>query len=330
VKKQSRSRKILRLTGRLPTNDLMPEFHVTKAEAGARLDQFLAAKLARLSRSRIQHLIKSGHVLVNTTSAKSAEKLRSDDMVILHEPEPIPASVKPEEIALDVLFEDDDLLVINKPAGMVVHPAAGNAAHTMVNALLKHCTNLSGIGGEQRPGIVHRLDKETSGCIVVAKNDFAHGRLARQFAERAVTKIYLALADGFFKTKRGVVETLIGRHPVHRKKMSVVERGGRLAKTEWRVLAELARGSLVECTLHTGRTHQIRVHLKHLGHPVLGDKLYAPKLAADFPHQMLHAWRLGFAHPRSDEPMRFCSPVPENFLKAGVPPLQCEPTSKPQ
>lgn len=308
----------------------MPEFHVTKAEAGLRLDQFLAAKSIELSRSRIQSLIKSGHVLVNAANTKPGEKLRANDTVFLHEPAATPTSVEPEDIALDVLFEDDDLLVINKPAGMVVHPAAGNPAHTMVNALLKHCKNLSGIGGERRPGIVHRLDKETSGCIVVAKNDFAHGRLARQFAEREVTKIYLALADGFFKAKRGTIETLIGRHPVHRKKMSVVERAGRLAKTDWRVLAELARGSLVECTLHTGRTHQIRVHLKHLGHPVLGDKLYAPKFAAGFPRQMLHAWQLGFAHPRSERPMRFCSPVPEDFLKAGVPPLPCEPTTKPR
>jgi 23S rRNA pseudouridine1911/1915/1917 synthase len=308
----------------------MPEFVVTKTSAGQRLDQFLAAQMPYLSRSRIQSLIKIGHARVNGSDVtKPGERLRTNDTVFIEEPPVIaPSKIEPEDIALDVLFEDDDLIVINKPAGMVVHPAAGNAAHTLVNALLKHCKNLSGIGGEQRPGIVHRLDKDTSGCMVVAKNDFAHQHLSRQFASRVVTKIYLALVGGRVKTARGVIETAIGRHPVHRKKMAVVEherRGGRMAKTEWRVLREVPCGSLVACTLHTGRTHQIRVHLKHIGHPLLGDQLYAPKLAAAaFPRQMLHAWKLGFAHPRTAAPMRFCSPVPEDFLKTGVPPLSCD------
>jgi 23S rRNA pseudouridine1911/1915/1917 synthase len=303
----------------------MPEFQVTKSDAGARLDQFLSAQMPHLSRSHVQRLIKEGHARLNTSIAKPADKVRTGDVIIVEEPAVRPSTLEPEDIALDVLFEDDDLIVVNKPAGMVVHPAAGNQAHTLVNALLQHCKNLSGIGGEQRPGIVHRLDKDTSGCIVAAKNDFSHGNLARQFAGRTVTKIYLALVAGRLRGASGLIETGIGRHPVHRKKMAVLERGGRAAKTGWRVLSELPSGTLVECTLHTGRTHQIRVHLKHIGCPLLGDKLYAPQHARDFPRQMLHAWKLGFAHPRTDAPLTFCSPVPEDFLKAGVPPLSSTP-----
>jgi 23S rRNA pseudouridine1911/1915/1917 synthase len=232
---------------------------------------------------------------------------------------------QPEAIALDVLFEDADLIVLNKPAGMVVHPAVGNWQGTVVNALLHHCTELSGVGGEQRPGIVHRLDKDTSGCLVAAKSDFAHGLLARQFAGREVTKIYLALAAGRFVRKSGIVEAAIGRHPVHRQKMTVLDNArGRAARTGWRVLRELAAkeapggiATLAECTLHTGRTHQIRVHLRHLGHPLLGDEVYGKR--AGFPRQMLHAWRLGFMHPRSGKPMQFTAPVPADFLAAGVP-----------
>lgn len=301
----------------------MPEFFVTKSEAGARLDHFLAARLPGLSRSRIQALIKSGDARVNGAPAKSADKIRAGDAVSLTEPPSRAATLEAEDIPLDVLFEDRDLLVLNKPAGLVVHPAAGNMEHTLVNALLNHCKQLSGIGGEQRPGIVHRLDKETSGCLAVAKNDAAHRELSRQFAGRAVTKIYLALASGFFtKTKGGLLETLIGRHPVHRKKMAVLTRGGRTAVTGWRVLRELPCGSLVECTLHTGRTHQIRVHLQHLGHPLLGDKTYAPRsAAAAFPRGMLHAWKLGFSHPRTSEKLLFVSPIPADFAEAGaIPP----------
>ena len=186
--------------------------------------------------------------------------------------------------------------MLNKPPGLVVHPGAGNQTHTLVNALLHHCTSLSGIGGKQRPGIVHRLDKETSGCLVVAKNDAAHQQLARQFAEREVKKIYLALVAGTFKRPRGTIDAAIGRHPVQRKKMTVDLRRGRAAKTEYRVLQSGGGVSLVECALHSGRTHQIRVHLQHLGHPIIGDALYGKKAGA--PRQMLHAWKLGFIHPR--------------------------------
>ena len=210
-----------------------------------------------------------------------------------------------------------DLLVLNKPPGMVVHPAAGNPCGTLVNALLAHCRYLSGIGGEQRPGIVHRLDKETSGCMVVAKNDATHHHLSRQFAARKVLKVYLALVAGRPKAKSGTIETSIGRHPVHRKKMAVVEPGrGRAAKTAWRTLADLGENTLLECTLHTGRTHQIRVHTRHLGLPLCGDQTYGRRGA--WPRQMLHAWRLGFTHPRTRQWMEFAAPLPEDFRDSGV------------
>lgn len=227
----------------------------------------------------------------------------------------------PEDLPLDVLFEDADLLVLNKAAGMVVHPAVGNWTGTVVNALLHHCEDLSIEGGEERPGIVHRLDKETSGCLVVAKNDRAHRSLSEQFAGREVRKIYLALALGRFKAARGCVQVPLGRHPVHRQKMAVMPAGkGREARTDWEVLGELeVRGqrlTLVQCRLFTGRTHQIRVHLAHEGHGLLGDAVYGRKLFAS--RHMLHAWQLGFSHPRDNRWMQFTSPIPEDFNALGV------------
>ena len=298
----------------------MPEYLIPPEAAGLRLDHFLAVKLPHLSRSRLQTLIKEGHIRVAGNTAKPGEKLQSGKLVTVHEPEAAPLTgTEAEDIPLEVLYEDDDLLVLNKAAGMVVHPAAGNPTGTIVNALLHHCTSLSGIGGEQRPGIVHRLDKETSGCLVVAKNDLAHQGLSKQFAGRTILKVYLALASGHFAKKSGVIEAEIARHPVHRKKMSVVESGrGRASTTDYRVLRELPGASLVECTLHTGRTHQIRVHLKHLGHPLLGDELYGRR--AGYARQMLHAWKLGFAHPRTGEWMEFQSPIPHDFIEAGAAP----------
>ena len=298
----------------------MPQFRVDARAAGDRLDRYLAAQLPRLSRSRVQGLIKEGHVTLEGKPARPAEKVRTGAVITVTEPPAEPALLEAEEIALDVLFEDADLLVLNKPPGMVVHPAAGHSRHTLVHALLAHCGSLSGIGGEQRPGIVHRLDKDTSGCLVVAKNDATHVHLSRQFAGRTVTKIYLALTQGCFSGARsGAIENQIGRHPVDRKKMAVLDRGGRSSRTTWRVVQEIpGAGSVVECTLHTGRTHQIRVHLKHLGHPLLGDALYAPRLAGHYPRQMLHAWKLGFAHPRTRAAMLFRAPLPEDFVLAGV------------
>jgi len=292
------------------------DFQVDSPHSGARLDHYLASHVPSLSRSRLQDLIKQGHVKLNGLTVKPGARLRTGDAIVLREPPPVPATAEAEEIALHVLFEDDDLIVIDKPPGLVVHPAAGHQAGTLVNALLHHCQTLSGIGGEQRPGIVHRLDKETSGCLVAAKSDPAHQALARQFAGREVTKVYLALAAGRFTRRTGVIEAPIGRHPVQRKKMAIVARG-RAARTDYRVLAEIEGGALVECTLHTGRTHQIRVHLKHLGHPVLGDEVYGRR--AHYPRQMLHAWKLGFAHPRTGEPLSFEAPPPADFRDAAAP-----------
>jgi 23S rRNA pseudouridine1911/1915/1917 synthase len=298
----------------------MPEFLVDARAAGDRLDRFLAGMLPHLSRSRLQTLIKQGHVTLAGKPAKPSDTVRNGALVAITEPPAEPTLLEPEDIPLDVLYEDPDLLVLNKPPGLVIHPAAGHARHTLVHALLAHCGTLSAIGGQQRPGIVHRLDKDTSGCLVVAKNDFAHAHLSRQFAGRTVTKIYLALVSGYFAGPRsGAIENSIGRHPVHRKKMAVLDRGGRTASTGWRVLQELSGiGTLVQCTLHTGRTHQIRVHLKHLGHPLLGDALYAGRQAGKYERQMLHAWQLGFTHPRTGKPLHFCSPLPEDFILAGV------------
>jgi 23S rRNA pseudouridine1911/1915/1917 synthase len=299
------------------------EFVIAPPDAGRRLDHFLAEQAAALSRSRLQALIKEGHVTVNGAPSKPGGKLRAGDRIFLAEPPPVPSGARAENIPFGVLFEDDALIVIDKPAGLVVHPAAGNWDGTLVNGLLHHCATLSGIGGELRPGIVHRLDKETSGCLVAAKTDAAHQSLVKQFAGREVTKIYLALAAGRFRQPSGLLETGIARHPVQRQKMAVVDSArGRQARTGWRVVRdwELPDGggiaSLVECTLHTGRTHQIRVHLKHLGHPVLGDAVYGKR--GLFQRQMLHAWQLGFRHPSSGEPVRFRAPVPADFTAAGA------------
>ena len=294
------------------------EFQITPADAGQRIDQYLAARVPELSRSRIQDLIKTGHVRVNSRETKASAKLHARDHITITEPPPAAATTDAEDIALDVLYEDSDLIVLNKPAGLVVHPAAGHWHGTLVNALLHHCHGLSSIGGEERPGIVHRLDKETSGCLVVAKNDLAHRALTRQFAGREITKIYLALASGEFREPSGIIEGAIGRHPIHRKKMTVlVGERGRAARTDYRTLGKVPGGTLVECTLHTGRTHQIRVHLKHLGHPLLGDEVYGRR--AGFERQMLHAWKLGFTHPTTAGRMNFTAPIPADFLEAGVP-----------
>ncbi len=295
----------------------MIELHVTRERAGLRLDRFLAVELTEFSRSRLQTLITGGFVKLNAEQPRPRDAVRTGDVVQLEIPALEKIKAAAEEIPLQILFEDVDLLVIDKPAGMVVHPGAGNQEHTLVNALLSHCTTLSGIGGKERPGIVHRLDKETSGCLVVAKNDAAHRELSRQFAARTLKKIYLALVAGRLKARSGVIDAPIERHPIHRQRMSVARSSrGRSAKTEYRVLRSGREISLVECTLHSGRTHQIRVHLHHLGHPVLGDKLYAPRIGKGFARQMLHASRLGFTHPRSAEWMEFEAPLPADFKAA--------------
>jgi 23S rRNA pseudouridine1911/1915/1917 synthase len=292
------------------------EFVVSADDAKLRLDHFLAKRLPEYSRSRLQQLIRTGFVRVNGATTRPRQIVRAGDKIDLTEPPVEKIDVRPEPIPLEVLFEDGDLIVINKPAGLTVHPGAGHREHTLVNALLSHCATLSGIGGKERPGIVHRLDKETSGCLVVAKNDTAHRELSKQFAARTVEKIYLALVAGKLGKPSGVIEEKIGRHPIHRQRMSATSPRGRSAKTEYRVIRSSDQASLVECRLHSGRTHQIRVHLHHLGHPVLGDKIYAPRFAKNFARQMLHAWKLGFHHPRTGEWKNFEAPLPADFATA--------------
>ena len=294
----------------------MIKLTISSEHAGERLDRSLAEALPAFSRARLQTLIRDGFVTVNGNTARPRDAVRTGDTVEVREPEIEKIDAQPEAMQLDILFEDDDLLVVNKPAGLVVHPGAGQQTGTLVNALLAHCKNLSGIGGKERPGIVHRLDKETSGVLVVAKNDAAHRDLSKQFAERTTGKTYLALVAGIPRKSSGTIEAPIARHPVHRKKMSVARRGGRSAKTEYRVVRSGSDRSLVECVIHTGRTHQIRVHLHHLGHPVLGDKLYGGKRAGDFPRQMLHAWKLTFRHPRTGDSLNFTAPIPTAFEDA--------------
>ena len=295
----------------------MIELHVAPERSRLRLDRFLALELPDFSRSRLQTLINDGFVRLNDKPPRPRDVVATGDVVQLRVPAVEKIDAAPEAIPLQILFEDDDLLVIDKAAGMVVHPGAGNQEHTLVNALLSHCTTLSGIGGKERPGIVHRLDKETSGCLVVAKNDAAHRELSRQFAARTMKKIYLALVAGRLKKPAGSIDAPIARHPIHRQRMSISKTSrGRSALTEYRVVRSGAEVSLVECTLHSGRTHQIRVHLHHLGHPLLGDKVYAAKHAKAFPRQMLHAWKLGFSHPRTGEWKEFEAPIPSDFEDA--------------
>ncbi len=285
---------------------------------GTRLDQYLAGQLPELSRARIQALIKSGSITVNGKATKAKTPVEAGMRVEVDIPEPEPAEAQPQDIPIKVLYEDADVIVIDKESGMVVHPAAGNPDGTLVNAVLFHCGDLSGIGGVERPGIVHRLDKDTSGCIVVAKNDAAHLSLTSQFAERDTSKIYLAVVQGRPKEDEGTVFTNIGRHPVNRMKMCVVNPGsGKPAITDYRVLRYDAScdSSLVMCTLHTGRTHQIRVHMLHLGHPLIGDPIYAhPQRQKAKPGRlMLHAWRLAFNHPADGRRISIQSEIPAEY-----------------
>ncbi|MEY2492306.1 MAG: rRNA synthase [Verrucomicrobiota bacterium] len=292
------------------------DFTISPVDARRRIDVFLAAHLPEFSRVRIQKLIREGFVTLNGNAARPAEPVRAGDRIRLIEPPIQSLDLQPEEIALSVLFEDSDLVVLNKPAGISVHPGAGQHTGTLVNALLAHCKNLSGIGGKQRPGIVHRLDKGTSGCLVVAKNDAAHLALSKQFAARTVEKTYLALVSGRLRRNAGTIEAPIARHRVHRKKMTVADKEGREARTDFRVVRSSAAASLLECRLHSGRTHQIRVHLQHLGHPILGDKVYGNKGAGKFLRPMLHAWKLAFDHPRTKARMHFEAGMPVDFEAA--------------
>lgn len=274
--------------------------------AGQRLDVFAAA-LAEVTRSRAAALIDEGHVLVDGEApGKAGFRLKPGMRVRVTVPDAAPAAALPEDIPLRILYEDDDVAVVFKPSGMVVHPAAGNETGTLVNALLARLDNLSGIGGEIRPGIVHRIDKDTSGLLLVAKNDRAHASLSEQIKAHAVHRVYMAVVIGGFREDEGTVEGPIGRHPVDRKKMAIVP-NGREAATHWRVLERLRGATLLECRLTTGRTHQIRVHMASIGHPVLGDPVYGPK-RSPYPvagGQLLHACRIGFRHPVTGEEFAF-------------------------
>ncbi|MFZ4483217.1 MAG: RluA family pseudouridine synthase [Chthoniobacterales bacterium] len=295
---------------------------LTAAEPSPRLDRWLAAKARpTASRARWQKAIAGGAVRVNGAEAKASDPVQAGDTVEFRLVESaVPALSAAEEMALDIVFEDEHLLVVNKPAGLVVHPGAGNWEGTLVNGLLHHCRGLTA-GHPSRPGIVHRLDKDTSGVILVAKSDDALTNLAAQFANRTAEKTYLAVVRGKPRTSAGTINGAIARHPIHRQRMTVSTReGARPAETGWRVLLSTGHLSLLECRPKTGRTHQIRVHLRHLGHPVAGDRTYGG--GADFPRQLLHAWKIRLAHPATGESVAFEAPVPEDF------PLRPEETAR--
>nr|WP_221305506.1 RluA family pseudouridine synthase [Prosthecobacter dejongeii] len=281
------------------------------------MDKHLTGRLTDLSRSRLQDLIRDGHITLNGRATKASIALKPGDTISVTIPEASAVAVVAQDIPLEILFEDKDILVLNKPPGLVVHPAAGNPDGTLVNALLHHCDDLSGIGGEMRPGIVHRLDKDTSGCMVVAKNDIAHRRLSEAFAERRMSKIYLAAINGVPKEKSGRIQNLIGRHPVDRKRMAILYDGaGKEAITEWEQLSVYKDTALIRCKLLTGRTHQIRVHMKEgLGFPILGDPIYGHpnRQKISTPRLMLHAWKLSLHHPIHDQPMNFEATVPVEY-----------------
>ena len=299
------------------------EFQVAAPEAGTRLDVFLATKISSLTRSRIRKLIDQGLVQVRGQAAKAGQKLRAGEAVTLFNPPPVEYELAPEDLPLKVLYEDPSIAVVEKPAGMVVHPAAGNVRGTLVNALLYHLKDLSGVGGVLRPGVVHRLDKGTSGVMVVAKNDAAHKGLTDQFKKREIRKIYVALVYGDVREYEGVVDLPVGRHTRDRKRMSIRSPRGKEALTRWHVVERFGEVTLLEVVIKTGRTHQIRVHLNTIGHPVIGDRTYGnhrwlasisdrglrAKLA-EMNRQALHAGTLGFHHPLTGEYKEFTSPLP--------------------
>jgi 23S rRNA pseudouridine1911/1915/1917 synthase len=298
---------------------------VEKSQPSERLDAWLRGKLPATSRGAIQRLIEEGHILVNGRTVKATHTPRAGEQVQIQWPETRPSEVTPQEMPLEILYEDDTLLVLNKPPGLVVHPSAGHEAQTLVNALLHHCQGkLSGIGGVARPGIVHRLDKDTSGCLVVAKNDETHVALSVQFAGRKVDKVYHAIVCGEVARDQGEIHAAIARHPSHRKRMAVDDECGREAHTSYRVLDRLRGATLVEARLHTGRTHQVRVHFKFLGYPLVGDATYGHRQniqlkdlsGYEAPRQMLHAHLLAFTHPRSGKRLSCQAPRPEDFCDA--------------
>lgn len=294
------------------------EFYPTDMEDHVRIDKYLAEACPDLSRSYIQKLLKSGQVLVNGQGVKASYIVEEEDRIELEVPEAVEPEIDAEPMDLDILYEDQDVILINKPKGMVVHPAAGHYSHTLVNGLMYHCKGqLSGINGVMRPGIVHRIDMDTTGVIIACKNDMAHSSIAAQLKEHSITRRYQAIVHGVIGEDEGTVDAPIGRHPVERKKMSVNYQNGKDAVTHYRVLNRFRQYTHVECRLETGRTHQIRVHMASIRHPLLGDAVYGPARCpiSGLSGQTLHAGVLGFIHPRTGEYMEFSAPLPEYFDK---------------
>ena len=289
----------------------------TAEEKGQRLDVFVVERFPELSRSHVQKLIEQGNVLVDGMVRKANYKLRGGEAVQVTVPQAEPISVEPEDIPLDILYEDKDIIVVNKARGMVVHPASGVYSGTLVNALLYHCRDLSGINGEIRPGIVHRLDKDTSGVMVCAKNDTAHLDLAEQIRTKTAHRTYWAIVHGNIKEEAGIIKGNIGRHPTDRKKMAIVRENGKPAVTHFKVLERFGEYTLVECQLETGRTHQIRVHMTSIGHPLVNDPKYGPKKSSPFAinGQALHSLQLTLTHPVTKEEMTFTAPLPTDMEK---------------
>ena len=291
------------------------EIFITEELAGDRIDKFLSEQCEELSRSFIQKLLKSGEVFVGQKPVKASYKVSEGDVITFEVPEAVEPEIVAEDIPLDIVYEDHDVILVNKPKGMVVHPAAGHYSGTLVNALMFHCKDdLSGINGVLRPGIVHRIDMDTTSVLIACKNDLAHNSIAEQLKEHSITRRYQAIVHGVLKQDEGTVDAPIGRHPQDRKKMCINQQNGKHAVTHYKVLKRFDKFTHIECRLETGRTHQIRVHMASLGHPLLGDAVYG---SAKSPHklqgQTLHAGILGFVHPRTEEYMEYSAPLPEYF-----------------
>lgn len=287
-------------------------FNISNEENEQRIDKFLADNLEDFSRTQVQQLIKDQNVLVNDNPVKANYLLEAEDIIKVTIPDPVTIDIKAENIPLDIYYEDEDVIVVNKPSGMVVHPAIGNYSGTLVNALMYHCKNLSGINGELKAGIVHRIDKDTSGLLVSCKSDLAQKSLSLQFYNKTVTRIYYAIVYGVINHNLGRIDAPIGRDPDNRQRMAVVD-GGKRAVTNFKVLQRFKEFTLLELKLETGRTHQIRAHMRYIDHPVVGDPLYGPKKVIGDHGQFLHAKTLGFQHPKTGEFLEFDSPLPDYF-----------------